>query len=432
MEKQNTQKKKLWERIIDKVVSRWAKDIEKDIERYAKELEKERAEKAAQEALEKAQKAAEEQKVIEENAAKEMNGTIDYKSVSLENKLKEYYSWYAKNFISYNCDKNYFLDKEKRFIEKVATWYELRYPEYEINRLMRCIGQEDTKIDDVMFRDNEYVTDLLGEDTDAKELEWVDFYNSDTFIKSLPWEEQIRFGRPSYRSGILYFLNSNDVSEDAYLFFPHLHLNKFGEVEEADCVGILTKHVIEDEELVGLHVSEVVKLFRERGVKLPPHNEIEPAINKYNKRVEYQERMLDAIMYKIIQNGGTRIGARRAFLFAKEFGRNIDIPMKYGIDSSDHGLRIFIKEYEKMGGDLNLKCYEMHKSVWRKNKIIVKPVTLNETLKYERCSKELDKDLYQRLVDSLSLGIDQDVVKEQATQKRIQKHIEKAKRTRNN
>ena len=51
------------------------------------------------------------------------------------------------------------------------------------------------------------------------------------------------------------------------------------------------------------------------------------------------------------------MGPRRAFLFAKEFGRNIDIPMKYGVDYSDPGLRSFILEYIKSGGRKDLKCY---------------------------------------------------------------------------
>ena len=36
---------------------------------------------------------------------------------------------------------------------------------------------------------------------------------------------------------------------------------------------------------------------------------------------------LNCVMYRIIERGGNRIGPRRGFLFAKEFGRNIDIPM---------------------------------------------------------------------------------------------------------
>lgn len=33
-------------------------------------------------------------------------------------------------------------------------------------------------------------------------------------------------------------------------------------------------------------------------------------------------------MYRIIERGGNRIGPKRAFLFAKEFGRDIRIPVR--------------------------------------------------------------------------------------------------------
>ena len=56
-------------------------------------------------------------------------------------------------------------------------------------------------------------------------------------------------------------------------------------------------------------------------------------------------------MYRIIERGGNRFGPRRAFLFAKEFGRNIDVPMMYGVDTSDPGLRYFMNEYLKAGGN---------------------------------------------------------------------------------
>ena len=34
----------------------------------------------------------------------------------------------------------------------MAVWYELRYPDYEINRLMPGSGQEGIKVSDVMYR----------------------------------------------------------------------------------------------------------------------------------------------------------------------------------------------------------------------------------------------------------------------------------------
>ena len=72
-------------------------------------------------------------------------------------------------------------------------------------------------------------------------------------------------------------------------------------------------------------------------------------------------------MYRIIERGGNRIGPRRAFLFAKEFNRNIDIPMMYGVDTSDPGLKQFVDEYIKAGGSKDLVCYGNYFSRSSKN-----------------------------------------------------------------
>ena len=44
--------------------------------------------------------------------------------------------------------------KIRNFIEKMAVWYELRYPDYEINKLLPRSNQENVEINDVMFNSN--------------------------------------------------------------------------------------------------------------------------------------------------------------------------------------------------------------------------------------------------------------------------------------
>lgn len=44
-------------------------------------------------------------------------------------------------------------------------------------------------------------------------------------------------------------------------------------------------------------------------------------------------------------------------MFAKEFGRNIDISKMYVVDYSDLGLKIFINEYIKTVAFKDLVCY---------------------------------------------------------------------------
>lgn len=121
---------------------------------------------------------------------------------------------------------------------------------------------------------------------------------------------------------------------------------------------------------------------------------------------ELKEKFLDCVMFRIIERGGNRIGPRRAFLFAKEFKRNIDISMMYGVDSSDPGLRKFAIEYLKAGGRSDLECYENYGSRSRKNET-VSIVTVGEIIKCKYKAYDIDhiEDevfLYQRLVDLLA------------------------------
>ena len=105
--------------------------------------------------------------------------------IDLDAKVDEFIDWYFKNMVkgNYTDIGEYHAPREMRdLIEKIAVWYELRYPSYEINRLMPGSGQEQINVNDVMFKNNPYVNELLDENSDAKELDWNDFYNTNVFI----------------------------------------------------------------------------------------------------------------------------------------------------------------------------------------------------------------------------------------------------------
>lgn len=101
----------------------------------------------------------------------------------------------------------------------MAIWYELRYPDYEIAKLIPYGNRERQDINKTMFEDNSYINDLLYDDEDIKCLEWADFYNRETFIKSLPNKEKRYFLNPKYPS-IVYWGAQHSSA--------HLHLNKDG------------------------------------------------------------------------------------------------------------------------------------------------------------------------------------------------------------
>ncbi len=327
-------------------------------------------------------------------------------TIDLNEKVDEFINWYYTNMVKgrYTEFGEFHLPvKMRNLIEKIAVWYELRYPEYEINRLMYCCGREATNINDVMFKNNSYINDLLDENSDVKELDWDEFYNTDVFIKSLPLDERAFLSQPIYNS-------------IAYLFpiekAPfNLYLTATGFVERSENVSKWTNSIVKDEELIGLHVKQVVKLLEDRGINLPENSVLKEEIQFVDNQEYCKEGILDCAMYRIIERGGCRIGSRRAFLFAKEFGRNIDIPMMYGADCSDPGLRLFMNEYFKTGGSKDLVCYTNY--FFRASKEEkVNTISMQELI-LKQCNNAIafytseETKLHQRLVNALATAVEQ-------------------------
>ena len=352
---------------------------------------------------------------------------LEEELVDLDDKVNEFINWYYENMVKghYTDIGEYHYPKEMRnLIEKIAVWYELRYPDYEINRLMHCCGQEIININDVIFKNNPYINELFDETSDIKELDWSDFYNKNVFIKSLPSEERYIFTRPRYNS-ITYLIQTEEAPFNLYL-------TRNGFVEKSENVSKWTNNIVKDEELKGLHAKKVVELFNKKGIKLPENNDLERIIDSADKWKYQKEEMLNCVMYRIIERGGNRIGPRRAFLFAKEFNRNIDIPMMYAVDHSDPGLRLFMNEYIKAGGSKELKCYVGY--FWRTKKeeqldtITIKELLLTQNNNAFSFYTEEETNLHQRLVNAIESQIDHKIVKKEEVKKlRLERKIKKNK-----
>lgn len=258
--------------------------------------------------------------------------------IHLTDRIDEFITWYCTHVVNkyYTGMDAYHQPRKMRdFIEKMAIWYEMRYPNYEVNRIIPGLEQEQTKINDVMFKCNPYINDILGSNSDIKDLDWDEFYNVEAFINSLTLEEK-----------------------ELFLSSP-----------------------------------------------------------------EQKEEILNCVMYTIIERGGRIIGPRRALLFAKEFGRNIDIPMIYGVDYSDRGLRTFINEYIKLGGSKELVCYIDYFSKNMKSNYsstitvqeLINTIWKDETRKYT----EEETEYHQRLTTILAFQVDKE---ELNTGKRLSLH----------
>lgn len=357
------------------------------------------------------------------------------KNIDLDDKVDNFIDWYFENMIKgHYTDVGEFQEPNdmRNFIEKMAVWYELRYPDYEVNKLMHCCSQEKKNINEEMFVNNPMTSEMInGSDTLWSEwserilhsMHWDDFYNAKAFINSLPDDEKKYLLKAKYSN----FAYIDSIHSDACLY-----LTSNGFVDEARGFEKYTNYKIKDSELKGMHIKDVVKLMDEKGISLPDGNGLEENI-KFFENLNYQkDEMLNCVMYRIIERGGNRIGPRRALLFAKEFGRNIDIPMMYGVDYSDPGLREFVNEYIKAGGFKDLLCYEGYFS--RANK----EENMN-TVSVRELIKDIDNDcvtkytpeetaLHQRFVNALSNQIDREKLKkEEVQQLRLQRKLNKSR-----
>ena len=161
--------------------------------------------------------------------------------IDLDNKVSNFLDWYFINCMEGThsaLGESHFLKRFEDFIEKLAVWYELRYPDYEVNRLMHCYDQEDIEVSNEMFRKNFYIKDLLDDDSDVKDLDWNEFYNTHAFIQALPKNEKHYFLKPKYMDVI--YLSPG-------IRTAHIHLTTNGFVEDAEEITNYTNGKIKDE-----------------------------------------------------------------------------------------------------------------------------------------------------------------------------------------
>lgn len=271
-------------------------------------------------------------------------------SLELNSKVDEFIKWYDKNklFGGYTDIGEYYKAQEMRdLIEKVAVWYELRYPNFEIIELIDNSQKKSSYMNNIIFKNNNGLNKPFKNKFILKDFDWPSFYNFEVFINSLPNDEMCFFVPLEYRSKVNLYFNYHIIS---------FHLSKNGIIEEIDNLEYLPNFPIKAKQLKGMHIDQVVNLLKQNGVELPQNNELDKEINYHNNWQFLRKQLLNCAMYRIIERGGNRIGPRRGLIFAKEFNLNIDIPMMYGVDESDPYLGNFILEYLKAGGSTNLVC----------------------------------------------------------------------------
>ena len=307
--------------------------------------------------------------------------SISFEDISLNEKVDKFIDWYTDNVVNdhYLGIGLYNKPKEMRnFIEKMAVWYELRYPDVSVDSELFNFDNS-SYVNDVMFQKNEYVNDLFSEDSDVRNLDWKSLYNFDVFVNSLAYEEKKLLDDPNYTEVV--YLDGR---------IPHFHLSLDGIIQRSVGVAYFSKSKVEDEELVGMNVEDAVKLIESRGIQLPDYSIVKSEIENYNRKIYQKEELLNCVMYRIIERGGSIMGPHRALLFAKEFNRDVDTIMKYGMDTTDPDLAYFINECIKLGGSNDLDCYKDYFSLsTRKGNINL--VNVNDIVEKEKV-KQLTKN----------------------------------------
>lgn len=339
---------------------------------------------------------------------------VSNKSCALEElprkKIDDFLSWYATVLPSWN--EKIKVEEEVKsmmnFIEKVAVWYELRYPNFTI------FGNTEGLVNDwanlAMFEENPYINDLLGEDSVVNDLDWSEFYNTKSFINNLCFKERKYFARPNYGKYILI---------NGY----HLELSKTGRVLSFDG---LDHYKLKKNEVNGKDVKEVVALLKEKEIISPTGNEIDKEIQIYEGKKERKSKMLDAIMYRIIERGDTySIGARRGLLFAKEFKLDLLIPITYEIAlGNDRYIDVFLRAANR-----NSELEESIRCLLALFKPEYNEKDVDEMLKTKE-EKKQEKQLQQRLVNILATKADDDKDKEDIKVLRIQRKLNKCRNSR--
>ena len=323
----------------------------------------------------------------------ELKTHIKASNINLNIKVAEFLKW----FDTFNQKDT---QKLHDLIEKIAVFYELAYPDENI-----------IKIISNMYQNPDYKSQSL---IDYKLL-----------FGNLNGEELSFIKKPKYPS--LVYVNPNRYT-------THFHLTSKGITTEAENIADLDKDSTiprpSHDEYIGKNISDVIEFFKNASIQIE-NSELEKTYETYIFHKHSYEETLNCIMYRIIERGGHRVGPYRAFLFAKDFKRNIEVPMSYAIDYSDPHLREFINEYIKAGGKKELICYANY--FFRENddsiieivnlKEILPTSTLNAGQKYT----QEETELHQRLVNIIHSKIDEDTKKQIDKQQIIKLRLQRKK-----
>lgn len=312
---------------------------------------------------------------------------------------KDYYTEFEKTYDVLKDRRDEIIDMIKYSIYKLVSIYELKYPEHIIDILMK-----DVESKPISFLVN-HLDSVLGRNfgRDQEDIDWINIMNIEDILPSLdnyqrfflkaPYSYEYQYFYPKDNSNLQFKLK---LSDDGRVIF--LEISEFPGLE--GWLNIDSKILEIASNASRKPLREVLDELRKIGITgLVEYEEIADYLEKWTI---YRNRYLNLVMKQMLLVGGSRIGAKRAFLFALENKLDISVPLKYGLDSSDPNERYFINEYLKEGGDPDLVCYINYMTDSKPT-----PETIRRRLKYRNTLGKIpytneEKQLHSRLVLALT------------------------------
>lgn len=240
----------------------------------------------------------------------------------LSDRVNKLIKWATKNVAPKGLTDTgvfHYPERLRNLMEKVACWYEMRYTRNEINQMCYYGSSENINMDEILFHEKL---------SDGQTI-WSQGFDKDTFLETLEHEEKYLLYEPAFPSRMM-----EGLSNRYQVSFRKVVDSKTGQENIVAEFPTLRN----PDDLVALK------------------NKVSDVINEYSDDSYLHHELLNCIMYRIIDHDPNRVGPRRAMLFAKEFGTDIRIPMQYGVDTSDPGLKEQIEFYLSLGGSEDVDC----------------------------------------------------------------------------
>ena len=249
---------------------------------------------------------------------------LEKDTFSLDDKVNHFIDWYRKN-------ENKDTKDIENIIEKVVSWYEMRYPNSSLERNANSICIDNEK-------------------------SWTDLLDYKRFYSLLSKKEKALLDKPKFDSIVTWNGNNSYHMPEGSFF-----------VEGDGTITSLGTLYGNDKYFSIAHSGERVSgnlIFKDKNIRdverVAFENDIVPRdvpnvrdkVFEVERNISIWEGLWNSILYRVISRGGDYYGPKRGMLFAKEFDLSRDIPVKYGASCFD-----VVDDYIQNGGDPNLNSY---------------------------------------------------------------------------